>query len=170
MTPETLKQVLPYSGDQADTFAGPLTDAMLSYNINTSLRIAQFLANVATETESLHLMLERGSGENYQGRMGNTEPGDGPRFKGRGCLQITGRANYAACGEALGLDLLNHPELLEMPKFAALSAAWYWQAHGCNILADKFEFGSIVLAINGGYTDLNERIQCLWTAGKVLGI
>lgn len=88
----------------------------------------------------------------YADRMGNGDEasGDGWAFRGRGLLQVTGRANYAAAGRALRLPLEDRPELLEQPGPAAQSAAWYWQAHDCNELADVDRFLAITRKINGG--------------------
>lgn len=82
--------------------------------------------------------------------LGNSQPGDGWRYRARGLIQITGRANYAACGEALGLDLINHPERLELPQYAALSAAWFWATNGLNTLADIGDIQNIGSLINTG--------------------
>ena len=171
ITPTLLRQMLPYSGDRSVAlFSDPLAQALVQYGISTPRRIAAFIGNVAIETESLHLMKELANGAAYQGRMGNVDPGDGEKFVGRGLLQITGRANYTACGKALSLDLQSHPEWLEEPKWACLSGAWFWTTHGCNPLADDDKFGSVVRVINGGFTDLDQRIQCWLTARRALGL
>ena len=88
----------------------------------------------------------------YEGRkdLGNTAAGDDRKFCGRGLIQITGRANYAACGEALGLDLINQPEMLELPQHACISAAWWWATHGLNTLADAGDNANIGSIINTG--------------------
>jgi putative chitinase len=87
----------------------------------------------------------------YAGRMGNGLPAscDGWTYRGRGLIQITGRNGYAAAGKGLSLDLLNHPELLEQPANAALSAAWFWATNGCNPLADAGDIVDITRKING---------------------
>ncbi|AZF64568.1 Phage endolysin [Pseudomonas sp. LBUM920] len=77
-------------------------------------------------------------------------------------------ANYAACGEALGLDLINKPELLELPQHAAMSAAWFWSTKGLNTLADQGEFTKITRRINGGLNGLEDRLQLWERAKKVL--
>lgn len=105
----------------------------------------------------------------YEGRkdLGNTEPGDGFKFRGRGLIQTTGRANYAATGEALGIDLLRDPTLLALPENAARSAGWYWQSRGLNALADLGDFRRITLRINGGTNGLADR-QALYTAAQAV--
>lgn len=112
----------------------------------------------------------------YANRMGNgpESSGDGYRFRGRGLIQITGRSNYADIGKALGVDLQAHPELLTEPKWAALSAAYYWFGHGLNALADDEtgdndieDFTTITKKINGGTAGLQERLA-LFNAIKPL--
>ena len=75
----------------------------------------------------------------------------------RGLIQITGRANYRDCGEALSLDLINHPELLEKPQHACQSAAWFWSTRGLNTLADQNKFDTITRRINGGQNGAADR-------------
>lgn len=107
----------------------------------------------------------------YAGRNGNGDEasGDGWAFRGRGLIQTTGRNNYAACGSALDLDLISHPELLEQPESAALSAAWYWSSRGLNALADTGDFTAITQKINGGLTGLADRLAFWARAKAVLG-
>ncbi|MCO2453868.1 glycoside hydrolase family 19 protein, partial [Pseudomonas aeruginosa] len=103
----------------------------------------------------------------YASRNGNGDEasGDGWRYRGRGLLQITGRANYRAAGAGLGQPLEQEPELLEQPEFAALSAAWWWASHGLNDLADRGEFAAITRRINGGTNGQAERLA-LWERAK----
>lgn len=172
MTPEQLQLAIPYCGARAHAFAGPLTTAMAEFDISTPQRKAAFLAQVAHESGSLRYTLEIASGDAYEGRadLGNLQPGDGRRYKGRGLLQVTGRANYRACGNALGLDLISSPQLLESPAGASRSAGWYWKARSLNAFADRDAFGSLTKAINGGYTHLDERCAAWRAACKALGI
>ena len=93
----------------------------------------------------------------YSGRMGNTEEGDGGKFIGRGLIQVTGRENYTHCGEALGIDLTANPELLEEPKYAALSAGWFWNKKNLNALADVKDYDTMTKRINGGTLGLADR-------------
>nr|WP_019365842.1 glycoside hydrolase family 19 protein [Pseudomonas luteola] len=106
----------------------------------------------------------------YANRMGNGSEasGDGWRYRGRGLIQITGRNNYASVGAALGLDLINHPELLERPEHAAMSAAQFWSVNGLNALADAGRFADITRRINGGMNGQAERIALRDKASEVL--
>lgn len=103
----------------------------------------------------------------YANRMGNgsEESGDGWRYRGRGLLQITGRGMYQRCGEALGLPLLEQPDLLLQPEPAVLSAAWFWQSNGLNALADAGDLEGITRRINGGLNGLAER-KALWLKAR----
>lgn len=170
VTLEQLKKIVPYAGVRSGVFLGPLNEAMAEFGINTPAREACFIAQIAHESGSFRYVKEIASGAAYEGRkdLGNTQPGDGVRFKGRGLIQITGRSNYAACGKALGLDLIAHPELLEETTAACRSAAWFWQTHGCNELADEGNFKAITRVINGGYNGLADRVAFLTSAQRVL--
>jgi putative chitinase len=99
----------------------------------------------------------------YQGRMGNTQHGDGWRFRGRGLIHITGRDNYAECGDALGLPLTERPDLLLRPEHAAASAAWFWYSRGCNEMADETDYAGITRRINGGLNGMADRLARLKT-------
>lgn len=108
----------------------------------------------------------------YAIRMGNGSAGsgDGWRYRGRGLIQITGRSNYAASGIALGLpDLIDAPELLEQPHYAALSAAEWWHRHGCNSLADTGDMAAVTRRVNGGLTGLDDRLRLYSAAMAYLG-
>lgn len=172
MTPEDLQAAMPFSGARSHVYAKPLGDAMFEFGITTPQRRSAFLAQIAHESGSLRYVLELASGDAYEGRadLGNVRPGDGRRFKGRGLMQITGRANYGKCAIALGMDLLTRPELLELPVGACRSAGWYWQIRNLNAFADRDEFGALTKAINGGYTHIDDRIAHWLTARKALGL
>jgi putative chitinase len=170
ITLDQLKQILPLSGRRASTFCQPLNDAMAEFDINTPARQASFIAQVGHESGQFIYVRELASGAAYEGRkdLGNTQLGDGIRFKGRGLLQITGRANYAKCGTALGVDLIEHPELLEVPALACRSACWFWKTHGLNELADAGDQRAVTKRINGGYNGLAERLAFFEVAQKVI--
>lgn len=105
----------------------------------------------------------------YGGRMGNgpEASGDGYRYRGRGLIGITGRDMYRLCGQALDLPLLDHPELLEQPEYAALSAAWFWWDRSLNDLADAGLFDGISRIINGGDNGRDDRRE-LWAKAKAV--
>ena len=174
ITSQQLLQILPNAGRQAGVFVPVLNTAMSKYGIVTIARIAAFIAQVGHESGQLRYVREiwgpTAQQAGYEGRadLGNTVKGDGSKYRGRGLIQITGRANYAACGEALGLGLINQPELLEQPQHAAMSAAWFWSTKGLNTLADRGELVKITRRINGGSNGMADR-QALYTqALKVL--
>ena len=174
ITAQQLLQILPNAGRQAGVFVPVLNVAMNKFAIVTRLRIAAFIAQVGHESGQLRWVREiwgpTAQQAGYEGRadLGNTVAGDGSKYRGRGLIQITGRANYAACGEALGLDLLSKPELLELPQYAAMSAAWFWSTKGLNTLADKGDFVKITQRINGGLNGQADRQALYDKALKVL--
>lgn len=175
MDSKTLKKAIPAATwANIDKFLSPLNQAMEDHNINTPMRIAHFLAQIAWESGSLKYVEEIASGAAYEGRkdLGNTEPGDGVRFKGRGLIQITGRANYKKYGDSLGLDFTHDWKwrLMAEPFYAADSAAWFWETHGLNELADKDEFTKITKIINGSTITVKKRLPCLRSAKIATGL
>lgn len=172
MTPAELTTMMPFAVSRAVTYAPLLDAAMAEFEIDTPRRKAAFLAQVAHESDSLKFVKEIADGLAYEGRgdLGNTSPGDGVKFKGRGLLQVTGKANYRACGLALGLDLIASPALLERAENACRSAGWFWTWKQLNQFADSDRFGSLTRAINGGYKHLDERIQHWLRIRKVFGL
>lgn len=170
MTPADLLKIMPYAKSRIATFAAPLNAAMMEFNISSKARQASFLSQVGHESGQLRYVRELASGAAYEGRkdLGNTEPGDGMRFRGRGLIQITGRANYKACGDALGYDLLSNPAYLESPVLACRSAAWFWRSHGLNELADAGDQTKVTRRINGGTNGLADRLALFAVADRVL--
>lgn len=164
MTPQTLAEAMNIPLARAEKWADALTAAMAGGQINTRLRIAAFLAQIGHESGSLVYVKELGGPSyfaKYDGRkdLGNTQPGDGAKFCGRGLIQVTGRANYAKASAALFGDdrLLRKPDLLEVPDWAAKSAVWFWTSRNLNALADQDRFTDITKAINGGTNGLEDR-------------
>ncbi|EOI3576201.1 glycoside hydrolase family 19 protein [Cronobacter turicensis] len=104
----------------------------------------------------------------YGGRFGNNMNGDGWKYRGRGLKQITFKANYEECGKALGLNLVDSPDLLLQDKYAALSAGWFWKANGCNEFADAGDVNGLTRRINGGLNGLQDRIDRTKRAEGVL--
>ena len=143
--------------------ARDLGQAMVDHEITKRRRAIMFIAQVAHESGGFRYREEIASGANYEGRhdLGNTQPGDGRRFKGRSYIQVTGRANYKAVGAALKVDFITHPAKLAEPKYAAAAAAWWWQTHGCNQLADTGNFIAVTRRINGGTNGLPDRLLYL---------
>ncbi len=170
ITINQLRTVMPNAGSRLNRYLGPLNTAMEEFNINTPERQAAFLAQVAHESGELRYVRELASGRAYEGRrdLGNTHPGDGVLYRGRGAIQITGRSNYQTAGRALGLDLINHPELLENPTNAVRSAAWFWSTHGLNNLADRGDFRTITRRINGGLNGWHDRLHYYEQARQAL--
>jgi len=194
ITLEDLEAVAPRTNHmRLGLFVGPINSTFVEFAIDTPKRQAPWLAQVAHESNGF-LWLREIWGPSPAQRayeppsrkaqdLGNTQPGDGFRYRGRGLIQITGRANYAACGEALHLELEANPELLEDIEAATRSAGWFWTAgagqrlsvaakmHGVpvgvnlNELADRDDFKGITLAINGGLNGESERLAH-WEAAK----
>lgn len=104
----------------------------------------------------------------YSGRMGNTEDGDGAKYIGRGLIQLTGKDNYKAFGDAIGKDLVANPQLVQEPRYAALSAGWFWNKRGLNALADAMDIETLTVRINGGKIGIDDRIAKINKALDVL--
>lgn len=172
VTTKQLVEIYDCTYERANRFCRFLNEAMERFEINTPERQAAFLAQLGHESGRLRYVEELASGRAYEGRadLGNSEPGDGARYKGRGLIQITGRGNYAKASDALGVDFISDPELLERPDYACLSAGWFWATHGLNELADTGDFRKITRRINGGYNGLADRLA-LWDEAKIaLGV
>jgi len=173
LTEAQLLRILPNAGPRAGVFVPALNRAMQRYRIDSPVRQAAFLAQIGHESGQLRYVREiwgpTAAQQRYEGRkdLGNTQPGDGARFKGRGLIQITGRENYRKAGAALGLPLLDQPELLEQAEWAAASAAWWWSSHGLNELADAGRFEDITRRINGGLNGQADRLA-LWEKAKAV--
>lgn len=165
---------------RAVKFVDATAEAMKIADISTPLRQAHFLAQVGHECGGLKYMEEFASGQAYEGRadLGNTQPGDGQRFKGRGLIQLTGRRNYAAfhrwCKERKlsPPDFTHHDHAAEVAKlpWAVLSAAFYWSQRGLNALADRDDIEAVTKAVNGGTNGIADRKRRLGIAKQYLGI
>lgn len=167
-----LAAILPRCpGDKLEQYSRYITAAMVEAQINSVTRAAAFLGQLAHESGEFRWMEELADGSDYEGRtdIGNTEPGDGVRFKGRGPLQITGRGNYRAASGPLGIDLVEHPEKAAEPEVGFRIAAWYWTTRRCNGLADSLDFVGITRAINGGLNGYEHRLHYYRLALEVLG-
>lgn len=180
ITDTQLRRITPHlSDDKAHLYLPHLNAAMAADGIDTMLRTAAFIAQIAHESGEFRFMEEIWGPTDAQRRyeppsdlakrLGNTEPGDGRRFKGRGPIQITGRFNYRKYGELLGVDLVDNPELAAQPDWAFATAGLFWKSNGLNELADKQDFVAITKRINGGTNGLADRQKYYELAKKVLG-
>lgn len=160
---------------RAALFAPHLAAACQRHHIDTPARLAAFLAQIGHESGGLRWVREIATGQAYEGRasLGNTQPGDGPRYLGRGLIQITGRFNYRATARSLqplgAPDFEAEPEALELPQWAAWSAADYWASRGLNELADAGDFEAITRRINGGLNGHADRIARWKRAQAAIG-
>ena len=172
ITGTQLQSIMPFAKARIPSFVAPLNAAMHEFHINSPLRQAAFIAQIAHESGELRYVEEIASGIAYEYRkdLGNTQPGDGMKFKGRGLIQITGRNNYHECGKALGVDLITNPELLEITDLACRSAAWFWASRGLNDLSDRGDFERITKRINGGLNGYQERLAYHARAKMALGV
>lgn len=180
MTPEQVRAVMGpvCSIERAEACAPAISSALFWGECNTVTRAAAMVAQMAWESGQLRFMVEpEDKASAYEGRndLGNTLPGDGVRFRGRGFFQLTGRANYRAAGIALGLTLESEPDLAAELTIAASIAAWYWVTRKMNALADARDFRAITEKINGRSTDgppsYHERRERHYKAAlEVLGL
>ncbi len=172
VTLKQLQQVMPnLKEERARRFLAPLNAAMAEFGIDPPPRRAAFLAQLAHESGELRYREEIADGKAYEGRkdLGNTEAGDGPRYKGRGPIQLTGRANYQEAGRALGLDLELKPELAALPEAGCRIAGWFWKTRKLNDLADRHDFTAITRKINGGLNGQASREAYWKRAQEALG-
>ena len=173
-----LREVAPHvSGKKAqsqgtiiEALGSVLTDDLAKFDMTSRLRIAHFLAQTCHESDGYCTTVEYATGREYEGRtdLGNTHPGDGPLYKGRGILQITGRSNYERYGEALGLDLVGNPPSAAEPRVSALTACEFWRDHNLNALADNDDLVAITKKVNGGTNGLESRRAYLIAAKQAL--
>jgi predicted chitinase len=170
---EQLRHVMPrLAPEKAAEYLPHLRKALREAEITTPARLAAFLAQVAHESGELRWWVELASGTAYEGRvdLGNVQPGDGPRFKGRGPIQLSGRTNYREAGRALGIDLEANPERVAEPAVGFRTTAWYWKSRNLNRYADDGNFLELTRRINGGYNGLAQREAYHRTARAVLGV
>lgn len=171
----TAVRVLGEKGDRQKAILAAiqpvLQETLVKYGIDNDFRACYWAGQVCEESDQFCTTEEYASGQAYEGRhdLGNVQPGDGMRFKGRGLIQLTGRANYAAYGPALDLDLIASPELAAEPVNALSIACLYWQKHGLSALADQEDIEAITRKINGGLTGLDARQAAIDRAFQVLG-
>ncbi len=179
LSADILRRIAPVvSGTKAtnqaaiiDAVGAALETSCTGYAIDTALRAAHFLAQACHELDGFCTTEEYASGAAYEGRadLGNTQPGDGPRFKGRGLFQLTGRANYKLYGDILHLDLVGDPVLAADPKISLLIACEFWKRGTLNDPADRDDIVTITRRINGGLNGLDSRRAYLAKAKAAIG-
>jgi len=147
------------SADRAASLAIAANIHFAAYGIMSPLRLAHFMAQLVHESGSFRYMEEIASGAAYEGRadLGNTQPGDGKRYKGRGPIQLTGRANYRRFGRLIGIDLESAPEIAANPSIGLHLALEYWRDRGLNAIADADDVTTITKRINGGLNGFDDR-------------
>lgn len=168
---EQLVQTFPNtSRSRASLFVDALNRWMQRYEINTPQRIQMYLAQIGHESGELRYLEELASGKAYEGRLdlGNNQPGDGPRYKGRGLIQVTGKRNYALASVALDLPLLEKPELLSDIEHAVSSSAWFFSNNNLLPICDSGDFRKLTKRINGGYNGMEDRLRLLALAKKAI--
>ena len=171
VTDDELRKIMPnLPAAKRANYLPFIRQAMEEFEITSYLRETAFLAQLAHESAELRYMEEIASGAAYEGRanLGNTQPGDGKRYKGRGPIQLTGRANYQKYGNLLGLDLVNDPRIAATKEVGFRIAGQYWKLNGLNELADQQQFRTITKRINGGYNGLIDRIKYYDRAKRVI--
>lgn len=167
--------------EKADLYLPWLNKYMPDFGITSRMRVCHFLAQVLHESGHLRYSRELASGEAYDTgklaiRLGNTpeKDGDGQKYKGRGLIQLTGRANYKAFNNWLRtfdddvVDVYTYPVTVETPKYAVLSAVYFWTSRDLNKLADKDMLTAITKRVNGCTNGLQERLKLLSNAKKVI--
>lgn len=174
LTIEQLGRIMPNAKKRGldVKYIDALNSVMEKYKINTPLRVSHFLSQIAVESGELYYNEELASGAAYEGRksLGNTQKGDGVRFKGRGLIQLTGRANYTAFSKATGCDCINHPELVAKNPWCVEVAGWYWNSRNINAAADADAFVTVTKLINGGTNGKEARFAYLTKAKKEFGL
>lgn len=171
ITAEQLAAIVPQiPSDKVTTYAGLLNAAMVSGGIDSPVRKAAFVAQLVVESDSFRTFEEYASGRAYEGRaeLGNTQPGDGERYKGRGAIQVTGRHNYESVSQATGIDFVSNPELVAAPEYAFTTAVWYWTSRHLNQTADNSGIVRVSELVNGGHHGLAERLACFQRGLDVL--
>lgn len=156
----------PTSAQLAD-----LNACLVRFQINTAPRIRHFLAQIAHESGGLQWLQELATGDDYEGRLdlGNTQPGDGRRFKGAGVIQLTGRANYQAFADFMGDRRIMEGCQYVAATYPFTSAGFWWHNNGMNTLCDRgATVEQVTRRVNGGFNGLNDRIAYYRKACEVI--
>jgi len=173
MTKEQLKQIWNWDDNKAAALEVALNDTFEKFEINTPLRQCHFLAQVMHESGCFKYDRElwgpTETQKRYEGRkdLGNVYPGDGFKFRGRGWIQLTGRANYESFGKAIQMDMGQNPDMVARMPWVALAAGWFWDTRNLNALADIDDVVTITKRINGGKNGLDDRKKWLLKCKQV---
>lgn len=180
VTREQILAIMPNAKDKVDAFLPYINGYAEVFHIDTPKRMAHFLAQIAHESGELRYTKELGNKYYFhrydvgklKNMLGNLKDGDGYKYRGRGLIQITGRANYQAYQNSKYCtgDIMENPKLLELPLGATKSAMWWWRKHDLNKLADSDSFVAITKTINGGTNGLESRRKFLTRAKKVFNV
>lgn len=170
VTPRLSGKLRQNQHDIIEAVAGVFQSTLERYDINTMLRIAHFMGQIVHESAGMRTTQEFASGAAYEGRrdLGNTQKGDGRRYKGRGLLQLTGRENYRVYGAAIGADLEGNPELAAEPEMSLTIACEYWQKRKINPHCDRDDLIAVTKKVNGGTNGLADRRKYLGKAKTAL--
>ena len=169
--------------ERASAHLPHLNEALNQGNINTPLRVAAFLGQCGHESGEFRYLEELADGWDYDpsvnpklaAKLGNQVKGDGPLFKGRGIIQLTGRSNYERFSKFMkSTDIMTNPKCVAAPTLAFRAAAWFWTEKGLNSFADNLDrdfdknYRCITVLINGGTTHYDQRVAYYKTAMRVL--
>lgn len=180
VTRQQMQQILPNGGVRTSEFLHYINQWADAFGISSPLRMSHFLGQILHETNGLKYTRELGKTEYFkkyeEGKLaktlGNTHKGDGEKYKGRGLIMITGRANYKEYNDSpyCNGDVMKQPELLERPCGATKSGMWWWWKHGCNAIADEDDIEALTKKINGGTNGLDSRTEWTNLCKKVFGV
>jgi len=179
LTAEQLKEISPGTPiERIKTFLPYLNEYLPKYGIDTPIEVASYLSQVMHESGGFKWLREiwgpTTAQIRYEGRkdLGNTFPGDGKKFLGRGLIQVTGRTNYLSISKSIFGDdrLIREPELLATPQYGTLSSCIYWKSRNMDVLDDDFSIREETKKVNGGYNGLNDREKYFQQALKSFGI
>lgn len=170
ITRDQLAKIYPMAKSRIDKYLPHLNATLQEFGINTQMRVAAFLAQIGHESAQLYYTEELASGRAYEGRkdLGNTQPGDGIRFKGRGLIQTTGRDNYELCAKKFNMSLEQLIPWLSTPEGACRSSGYFWERKNLNMVADKGDVVAVTKIVNGGKNGLEERTRYYNVALRIL--
>lgn len=164
LTPSLLQKCFRNASKRAVLlYVDEINRLLPKFHVNTPQRLCMFLAQLGHESGELHYAEELASGSAYEGRLdlGNTQPGDGIKYKGRGLIQLTGKKNYALASLAMDLPLLENPELLLIPANAVYVSFWFFENNNLWSICDSGDFKKLTRRINGGLNGYEHRLQLL---------